>query len=165
MLLKDEKHTEYVGNPDPESLERWVKKNIGPSSVLLNSMSLDDVATGKTVSIVYFGDKGDAFNSFLELADKMQTVDFYHTHDLSLKEKYGNHNVIIFKDFEGGNSHYDEDVANTDALSKFIDKNRHRSVLSIEDPTAIDRLFEEDTPGVFFFTEKPDTKSEEFQAF
>ena len=165
ILFRDSKPTEYQGNPDPESLERWVKKNTGPSSILLNSGSLEELSSGKTVSIVYFGEKDDAFKAYMELADETQTVDFFHTHDLALKEKYGNHNVIIFKDFEGGNSHFDEDVSNKEALSKFIDKNRHRSVLSIDDPTAIDRIFEGTTPGVFFFSENPDKESQEYQAF
>lgn len=131
----------------------------------MNSNLFETVKTGAQVAIVYFGKNNVQYQIFRKLAEKFPTVEFYHSFDEQLKKLNGGRGLSVFRNFSTGTVNFDGVMDNVETLAEWAGLHIHKSIHSVEDNAAMDRLFDNKTPGFFFFSKKLNTKSPEYKAF
>lgn len=136
----------------------------GPATIEISKAEYELLHNEEEASIVFLGDESEELEIFQDISKNMRHITFYHSHDPSLRPEGVNRRVIYFPGNDGKPAHTDEPY-DEELLTLWINVAKFPVVMDIDEPDAIDRLYDRKAIGMVLFMESKDTESDEYKAF
>lgn len=144
------KHAEFEGPRTAKEIVNWVKKKTGPPSLVFDTTEKLEEFKKEGVVAVFFGEENDAFQTFYATGKALENVQFAHTFNADIVKDYGANSIVLFKNFDEGRNDFSGELSKEN-LTTWVEQNRYEIVMEFEGDAAIDRVFTQESPAIFFF--------------
>eukprot|EP01029_Cantina_marsupialis_P013200 TRINITY_DN291_c0_g1_i1.p1 TRINITY_DN291_c0_g1~~TRINITY_DN291_c0_g1_i1.p1 ORF type:complete len:494 (-),score=146.28 TRINITY_DN291_c0_g1_i1:158-1618(-) len=102
-FFKGEEPVEYNGGRTKDEIVSWIMKRTGPVSKEMTTVAETEkfIADNEVVAM-FFGEEGEEYTAFTNVAMALETVAFAHTSDVEVMKKYGitAPKVVMFRQFD-----------------------------------------------------------------